>query len=106
MRSSFFSYARIGLLGCTAAVAWRSSAFANSVTVNDDYYGGTNYYNNNPDGTPPTGGVIGPAGITTSALVSLSNNTLTVTINSYFAGAPTNSSLANDVAERPMGRYF
>lgn len=97
--------AGLGLLVGAAVGVLGSAAHATSFTLDDDYYGGTNTYNNNP---PASGDVIGPSSIfdVTSAVASLNSNTLTVTINTYFAGAPNNASIATDVAGTTYGSLF
>jgi hypothetical protein len=107
-----FRIACCGLVASAAAIGLQSSARAGTVTLADNYYGGTNYYNSCPGCSPPTGDVIGEAGVfnITSAALTLNTNanTLSVTINTYFAGAPTSSNptVANDVAGTAYGSLF
>jgi hypothetical protein len=91
MLSKFCRVASFGLLLTVAALGSQSPALAG--TLLDNYDGGLNYCCQSSL-TPQSGDVIGPANVfdITSAVVSLNTNTpggtLTVTINTYYAGVP------------------
>ena len=85
MRKNLVRAACAGVSVGFSVLALGFPASAAPVTLVDNYYGGTNTYNNPAD-------VIGDSTFSiTSALISRSgpgNDTLNITINTNFAGAP------------------
>lgn len=77
--------AALGAVAAMAGALASTSAVA-GVTVNDTYYGGTNYYNDAP---PVSGDVIGSSTFDThSAHFERSGGTLIITINTNYVFAP------------------
>jgi hypothetical protein len=75
-----------GVLVGFSVLALGFPASAAPFNLPDNYYGGLNTYNNNP---PTTGDVIGDSTFyITSADVSRAGDTLSIVINTNFAGAP------------------